>query len=90
MPAQSFGLPTAGIKQAALHNDKSNNRNSWTATVTHKLRELGFYGGVNRLLWHLKKNAQKLSFTVNMEIYRTVPYISVMYKWSMGVLMVQS
>lgn len=50
MPAQSFGLPTAGIKQAALHNDKSNNRNSWTATVTHKLRELGFYGGVNRLL----------------------------------------
>lgn len=30
MPAQSSGLPTAGMKQAALHSDRSNNRNSWT------------------------------------------------------------
>lgn len=41
MPAQSSVLPTAGIKQAALHNDRPNNRNSWTATVSHTWRELG-------------------------------------------------
>lgn len=64
MPAQSFGLPTAGIKQAALHNDRSNNRNSWTASVTHKLTELGS-------LWSRQAGVTfegKLSFIANMDI----------------------
>lgn len=60
-PAQSFGLPTAGIKQAALHNGWLNNRNSWTASATPRNRS---GSSVERTGW-----CRKLAFMASMEIH---------------------